>query len=265
MARFAGSHLFRGALSLLAVAALATPAALAEAPAGHDLAPIDGGARRFAIDRFEVTIGQFRRFVAATGRVTRAEREGGGFQYRAGWERMSGWSWRAPYGKPGHDDEPAVHVTWHEAKAYCAWAGLRLPSDAEWLLAAYTERRTQPPRPFVRDRRYRFPTGETADGANHIEAPPKAVDGWRLPVPVTALGQGRGHVPVRRTAPGVNGLWDMGANVWEWVDHDVAGRKRTRGGSWWYGTAQMQADALYEKPADFPAVYIGFRCARSRN
>jgi formylglycine-generating enzyme required for sulfatase activity len=56
----------------------------------------------------------------------------------------------------------------------------------------------------------------------------------------------------------------MGANVWEWVDHDVGGLKRTRGGSWWYGPAQMKADALYEKAADFPAVYIGFRCAKDR-
>jgi formylglycine-generating enzyme required for sulfatase activity len=54
----------------------------------------------------------------------------------------------------------------------------------------------------------------------------------------------------------------MGGNLWEWVDHGAASEKRTRGGSWWYGAAQMKADALYDKDADFPAVYIGFRCAR---
>jgi formylglycine-generating enzyme required for sulfatase activity len=69
-------------------------------------------------------------------------------------------------------------------------------------------------------------------------------------------------VRVRTTAPGVNGLWDMGANAWEWVDHEAGGGKRTRGSSWWYGASQMRADNLAEKPADFPAVYIGFRCAR---
>ena len=37
--------------------------------------------------------------------------------------------------------------------------------------------------------------------------------------------------------------------------------KPTRGGSWWYGPAQMRADALYTKPRAFPAVYIGLRCA----
>jgi formylglycine-generating enzyme len=54
----------------------------------------------FAIDRTEVTIGQFERYVRATGTVTRAEKEGGGFEYGAGWERRPGWSWRKPTDKP---------------------------------------------------------------------------------------------------------------------------------------------------------------------
>jgi formylglycine-generating enzyme required for sulfatase activity len=207
----------------------------------------------FRIDRIEVTIGQFRRFVAATGVTTAAEKAGGGFQFRAGWERMAGWTWQAPFGRPGADDEPAVHVTWHEALAYCRWAGLRLPTDAEWARAAYVETRADPPTPFQNGRAYPYPTGESPDGANQLDRPKGALG--------RELGRGAGHVPARTTAPGVNGLWDMGANVWEWVDHETGGGKRTRGSSWWYGAAQMRADNLAEKPADFPAVYIGFRCA----
>jgi formylglycine-generating enzyme required for sulfatase activity len=221
----------------------------------HDLVAIG---RKLRIDAHEVTVGQFRAYQAATGKRTKAEQEGGGFQYLAGWQRMAGWTWRHPYGVAAADDEPAVHVTWDEARDYCGWVGLRLPTDAEWVSAAYTEQRPVPPAPFAQGRTYPFPTGESADGANQIASPARL---QRYPAPADAIGQGRGHVRVGATPPGVNGLHDMGANVWEWVDHEVDGKKRTRGGSWWYGPAQMKADALYEKPRDFPAVYIGFRCA----
>ena len=73
----------------------------------------------FAIDRTEVTIGQFERYVRATGTVTRAEKEGGGFEFGAGWERRPGWSWRAPDGQPASADLPAVHLEFAEAQAYC--------------------------------------------------------------------------------------------------------------------------------------------------
>ena len=65
------------------------------------------------------------------------------------------------------------------------------------------------------------------------------------------------------TLPGVNGLYDMGANVWEWVDIQQDGHKGTRGGSWWCGAAQMTADYRATKPRDMAVVYIGFRCAKS--
>jgi formylglycine-generating enzyme required for sulfatase activity len=239
----------------LIVLALPAPAQAAER-AAHDLVPI--GRTQLAIDRHEVTIGQFRAFARATGTRTKAERDGGGFQYLGGWQRMAGWTWERPHGEPARDDEPAVHVTWDEAVAYCTWAGLALPTDAQWLAAAYTEHRDPAPAPLETGKTYPYPTGASPDAANQITSP------LALPVypaPRTVLGQGRGHAPVKTTPAGVNGLHDMGGNVWEWVDHDVSGQKRTRGGSWWYGAAQMRADALYEKARDFPAVYIGFRCA----
>ena len=82
------------------------------------------------------------------------------------------------------------------------------------------------------------------------------------------LWRGAGHALAGSTPAGVNGLHDMGGNAWEWVDEPRGAggntERRTRGGSWWYGAAQMRADHLQSKPADTAVVYIGFRCARER-
>jgi formylglycine-generating enzyme len=214
---------------------------------------------RFDIDRTEVTIAQFRAFVRATGTLTQAERAGGGQTYEAGWEQRRGWTWAAPYGTPGADDEPAVHITQSEAQAYCRWAGKRLPTDAEWGQAAYVEQRANPPAPFVRGQRYTYPTGPSPRGANCLGdcGPVKAV-------PHAQTSRGQGHARVGTTAAGVNGLFDMGGNVWEWVDSGSAREPRTRGGSWWYGSGPMRDDHHQSKPANTAVVYIGFRCVRER-
>jgi formylglycine-generating enzyme len=74
----------------------------------------------FDIDRTEVTIAQFARFAAATGLRTRAERDGGGFEYVGGWQQRAGWTWRTPDGGTTASDQlPAVHLTHGEAHAYC--------------------------------------------------------------------------------------------------------------------------------------------------
>ena len=211
----------------------------------------------FAIDRTEVTIGQFERYVRATGTVTRAEKEGGGFEFGAGWERRPGWSWRQPDGVTASADLPAVHLDFAEAQAYCRWAGGRLPSGAEWQMAGFTEMRDAPPAPFVKGRTYPWATGDSPKGANTSDPDP-----WPRAAPAGA------------TREGVNGLFDMGANVWEWTTDSPAGNqgtgkdrsnqrqidRRTVGGSWWYGAFNMKADVQAYKPADFYAVYIGFRC-----
>jgi len=215
----------------------------------------------FSIDRTEVRITDFARFAEATGLRTKAERKGGGLVYEAGWTKKAGWTWRTPFGKPANGEEPAVHVTFGEAKSYCAWAGKRLPTDREWMLAAYTEKRANPPAPFIAGKTYPYPTGDRPDGANCLGdcgATP-AIDY------TSVLTRGKGPAPAGFTKAGVNGLYDMGANVWEWVDTDVGGEKITRGGSWWYGGAQMHAGYQATKPPDMAVVYIGFRCAKDNN
>ncbi len=241
--------------------AAAAPWAMA-AGGGPDWVPVGG----FAIARTETTVGQFKRFVEATQTVTRAERNGGGEVYEAGWTQKTGWTWRTPFGKPATDGEPAVHVTYDEAQAFCRWAGGRLPTDAEWVSAAYTEQRASPPAGFVRGKRYRYPTGELPDGAQCLNDCGPAAKG-RAVHAGARLWRGDGHALVTTTPAGVNGVHDMGGNAWEWVDEPAGlggnALRRTRGGSWWYGQEQMQADHLQSKPGHTTVVYIGFRCVRS--
>ncbi len=245
------------AAAVLAAAAIAQPAAGAP-PGASDMQRVGD----FEIDRTEVTIGAFRRFAQATGFLSQAERAGGGATFEGGWVQRKGWTWQAPYGRPGDAREPVVHLTFDEAQAYCRWAGKRLPTDSEWMEAAYTERRTAPPPGFTTGRSYPYPTGDSPQGANCAEGcgDPRTV----LTDPRQSTSRGRGHAQAGSTRAGVNGLHEMAANVWEWTEDGSASRERpTRGGSWWYGPAQMHRDHLQSKPRDTAVVYIGFRCARS--
>ncbi|OYW57907.1 MAG: hypothetical protein B7Z30_10305 [Rhizobiales bacterium 12-68-15] len=198
----------------------------------------------FAIDRTEVTVADFAAHAQARGVTTQAEAEGGGFEFDGGWVRRAGWTWRAPSGEAAAPQSPAAHVTWTEARDYCAAAGGRLPTAAEWTEAAYLERRAQPPEGFTRGKTYPYPVGDTPQSMN-LSLP----DPWPR------------HSPAGATRAGVNGLFDMGGNLWEWLADRRGNEALTAGGSWWYGPDKTQADAMLWKPIDFPAVYIGFRCA----
>jgi formylglycine-generating enzyme required for sulfatase activity len=99
----------------------------------------------YFIGKLEVTVEQFRRFVGASSprHETEAER-GGGNVYRSdgtGWNDgvVAGACYETPQGSSRerpNPREPVVQVTWDDASAYCAWAGLALPSDAQWERAA---------------------------------------------------------------------------------------------------------------------------------
>ena len=222
--------------------------------ASSDMQAIHG----FLIDRTEISIAEFQRFASATGFISQAERAGGGEVYAWGWEQKPGWTWKTPFGVESDTELPAVHLTYDEATAYCKWRGARLPSEAEWREAAYVEHRGAPDSGFVAGTEYPYPTGDSPIGANCLSECE-----YRPPVSYSdQLDRGIGPAPVGSTKRGVNGLYDMGANVWEWVDGGEGDQKVTAGGSWWYESFRMHRNDRATKPRNTAVVYIGFRCAK---
>jgi formylglycine-generating enzyme len=193
------------------------------------LVAVDG----FWMDRAPVTNAEFERFVAATNYVTVAERPLDPRDFPGvpkekllpgsavfsptsvpvrlddplqWWHYTPGANWKHPEGA-GSDirnraDHPVVHVAFEDASAYAAWAGKRLPTEAEFEFAARGGL----------DRNL-FPWGNELMPGNR-----PAANIWQGTFPARDRGEDgyTGTSPVTAFGPNGFGLFDMGGNVWQW-------------------------------------------------
>ena len=155
------------------------------------------------------------------------------------------------------EDHPVVRVTWHEAQAYCEWAGGRLPTEAEWEYAV---------RGGKDGLKYPWGNDITQENANYRGSK------WK------------GTSPVRSYPANAWGLYDMAGNVWEWAadwyDENYygtlpldkpaddprgpqSGKVRVlRGGSFDIGSWNLRAAFRFRSEPDYRVINFGFRCVR---
>jgi formylglycine-generating enzyme required for sulfatase activity len=245
--------------------------------------------RAFSIDAAAVSNAEFAAFVADTGYRTDAEVLGWSFVFHLllprdfpptraiatapWWRLVEGASWHAPEG-PGSSideriDHPVVHASWNDAVAYARWAHARLPTEAEWELAARGGLVS-----------CRYPWGdELAPGGEH------RCNIWQgaFPHHNTCEDGFLGTAPVRSFAPNGYGLYNMTGNVWEWCA-DWFGRsyyqdgphtdptgprdgnaRVIRGGSYLCHASycnRYRVAARSHNTPDSSTGHMGFRCAR---
>ena len=254
----------------------------------------------FWIDETPVTNEEFAEFVEATGYVTTAERpvdweelkkqvppgtpkpppemlEPGSLvfdppDHAVDTRNMSNWwtwtpgaSWRHPEGPDsdleGREDHPVVQVSWDDAVAYAEWAGKRLPTEAEWELAA---------RGGLEQKRY--PWGDEFRPGGEYRA--NTFTG-EFPFENTADDGYLGTAPAKAFPPNGFGLYGMAGNVWNWtadVYRDSPGappeprRRVTKGGSFLCHPSYCESyrpSARRGTPYDTGMGHIGFRCVRT--
>jgi sulfatase modifying factor 1 len=245
--------------------------------------------RPFSIAATAVTNAEFAAFVRATRYVTEAEAAGSSFVFwlqldasarervrrvsptLPWWLEVDGACWQRPQG-PGSSiearaDHPVVHVSWNDASAYCAWAGVRLPTEAQWEYAARGGLEGA-----------RFPWGD--DFGHEGEG---LCNTWRGDFPRHPRAPWQPDtMPVASHAPNGWGLYNMAGNVWEWCAdwfssryHEEAsvneprgsrpsGQRSMRGGSFLCHASYCHRYRVAGRHANTPsssASHCGFRVA----
>ena len=236
----------------------------------------------FAMGRTDVTVGQFREFVKASGYQPESVRLGGASVYdeRSGAMRDdTGASWQSDYaGRNAEDRLPVVNVSWNDARAYVEWLSqrtgkkYRLPSEAEFEYALRGGTTSKywwgDGTPKTRVENLTGSNDRSSNGRRWSNAFAGYRDGYWGPAPVMSF------------APNPFGLFDINGNVSKWVEdcwHDNyiraprdgsawinpgCGTRVIRGGSW--GSSPDQVRSAYRQGADATvrSGRVGFRVVR---
>jgi formylglycine-generating enzyme required for sulfatase activity len=212
----------------------------------------------FTIDKTEVTVAHFGECVAAGA----CSSEGVTLPYWAGKPHPE-WAWACNWGKSGRERHPLNCVEWEQARRYCAWAGKRLPTEAEWEKAA---RGTEG---------WKYPWGNRGYGAAGVvaniadETAKRSHPRWPM-----AEGYAEGYddgyygtAPVGSFPAGASpyGAVDMVGNVWEWTAewYDPGHTSRAvRGGSCRDQPLNARASIRNWSDPGNRSMLQGFRCAQ---
>lgn len=236
----------------------------------------------FALGRNEVTVGEFREFIKASGYATDAEKAGSSSIYDESSGRMNeqrGITWQNDYkGGRAEDKLPVIHVSWNDAKAYADWLSARtgkiyrLPSEAEFEYALRAGSTTS----------YWWGEGNPSKVVANITGDKDRSPfhrSWSKAFPNYNDGYW-GPAPVSNYAANPFGLYDLDGNVSEWVEdcwHDNYMRAPfnsrawnnpgctnhvVRGGSWGSAPDQVRSAFRLGAPSDTRNSRVGFRMAR---
>lgn len=179
--------------------------------------------KAFEISQTTITNEDFHLFIKETGYVTEAERYGWSYVFHYfltmaekskaieipglnWWYGVQGANWKHPEGRNStivdRLDHPVVHVSRNDCLAYCNWSGTRLPTEAEWEVAAKGGTTFE-----------RYPWGET-----FLKDDSYQCNIWQGEFPLTnTLNDGFSNTaPANYYEPNAYGLYQMIGNVWEW-------------------------------------------------
>jgi formylglycine-generating enzyme required for sulfatase activity len=231
----------------------------------------------FSIGKYEINVGEFRKFVEATDYRTEAEKGGGCFSAGSDgkWSRRAQANWLEP-GFSQTDSHPVVCLSWSDASAFSKWLSTqsgrtyRLPTEAEWEYAA---RGNTSGRNFWGD--------NAEDTCKYANVNDQAAVKTKIPKKTThECNDGYVYTaPVGSFSPNAFGLYDMMGNAWEWTGdlYDknyykesprnnpqgppmVTGprfRHVPRGGSWRSSLEHLRVSLRVHPPS--PSAGVGFR------